>query len=388
MERGQRRRALLVAVAALALVAAVAGALLGASGGGGSTDPFAYTPARAADYQQRATAGYAHVLYAKSPGGVIATAQRVAALRPLVEAAARASGSDPNRLEAIVFLESAGRPDALASSTPGAAAGLTQILGETARDFLGLRVDQAASARLTAQIAQATARGQSGRATQLAAKRRSVDQRFDPAAALAAAGRYLATARRTFAGREDLATESYHMGIGNLENVLRAYGSGAAVPYVQLFFDSSPLRHPASWRLLDALGDDSDTYLWRVLAAEGIMSLYRQQRRRCWTSSRSFRARRAPPRRSCTRAASPRSLPIQPRSALLTPVARWSPCPPIRRGWASRSIPPWGSSRPGSAARRRSIVASHRRRSRCWNISLTACVRCCPKRQRAPQRRF
>src|SRR5919206_389801 len=47
------------------------------------------------------------------------------------------------------------------------------------------------------------------------------------------------------------------------------------IPYAQLFFDSTPLRHAAAWRRLAVLGDDSSTYLWRVLAAREIMRLYR-----------------------------------------------------------------------------------------------------------------
>jgi len=292
MDTRIRRRRIGAGLAVLAVLAIVVGVIVGTSGGsssrppvllpgganaGNTIDPLAYTPALAGAYEQRAAAGYAHVLYAKSPGGVLATARRVAALRPLVLAAARATGADPNRLEAIAFLESAGRADALASSTPGAAAGLTQILGETGRDLLGLRVDETASARLTSEIAVATARGERGRAATLRAARRRVDQRFDPGAALVATGRYLAIAKRDLGGRDDLATESYHMGIGNLESVLHAYDGGSPVPYVQLFFDSSTLHHASAWSMLDALGDDSDTYLWRVLAAQEIMSLYRQQ---------------------------------------------------------------------------------------------------------------
>src|SRR5437763_1069653 len=78
--------------------------------------------------------------------------------------------------------------------------------------------------------------------------RERVGERFDPAKALAATGRYLALARRRL-GRQDLAFVSYHMGIGNLESVLRAYGRGR-VPYAQLYFDSTPLRHAAAYRRL------------------------------------------------------------------------------------------------------------------------------------------
>ena len=85
--------------------------------------------------------------------------------------------------------------------------------------------------------------------------------------------RYLTTAQEHF-DRDDLALVSYHMGIGNLDRVIAAYG-GERPSYVRLFFDSTPLRHVAAWRLLAGFGDDSSTYYWRVLAAKEIMRLYR-----------------------------------------------------------------------------------------------------------------
>ena len=69
------------------------------------------------------------------------------------------------------------------------------------------------------------------------------------------------------------------MGIGNLQRALPLYGA-RDIPYAQLYFDSTPLNHAAAWRLLYGLGDDSSTYLWRVLAAERLMKLYRTDRRR------------------------------------------------------------------------------------------------------------
>jgi Transglycosylase SLT domain len=228
---------------------------------------FTYDPARQADYEARAARGLSHVLYAKSPGGAFASAQRTARYRALVDGAARRHHVDPDTLEAIVLLESAGRADATASRDLHGAAGLTQILAETATSLLGMRVDLAASERLTRGIA----RGH--RVAAREAKRRRVDERFDPAKALDATGRYLDFARRRL-GREDLAVVAYHMGVGNLQHALAAYGAGA-IPYAQLYFDSSPVRHAAAWRRLASLGDDSSTYLWRVMAAREIMRLYR-----------------------------------------------------------------------------------------------------------------
>jgi hypothetical protein len=236
-------------------------------------DPFAWSPARQDELARRAAAGNAHALYAKSPGGAEATARRVAALRPLVERAARGSGTSADQLEAMVFLESAGRPGAMASTDVRAAAGLAQILASTGRE-LGLRVDVERSQRLTRQLLAARALGQDARAARLERRRREVDERFDPAKALAAATRYLADARRALGGRQDLAIASYHMGVGNLQSVLRRYGAGD-VPYARLFFDATLERHPATYRRLHGFADDSATYLWRVAAAREIMRLHR-----------------------------------------------------------------------------------------------------------------
>ena len=239
----------------------------GVVGGVPAAKPFAYDADNRADYERRAAFGLSHVLYAKSPGGVVASAKRTARWRPVVDRVAGRHGLDPDMLEAIVLLESAGRADARASSDLRSAAGLTQILAETGQSLLGMRIDVKASERLTRGIL----RGHRVRKRQ--ALRRRVDERFDPAKALEATARYLDFAKGRL-GRDDLAIVSYHMGVGNLQRALAAYGK-SRIPYAQLYFDSSPLRHPKAWRVLSALGDDSSTYLWRVLAAREIMRLYR-----------------------------------------------------------------------------------------------------------------
>jgi Family of unknown function (DUF5715) len=239
-------------------------------------DPFAYEPDREAEFTKRAAAGHSHVIYEKSPDGVVATARRVEPFRPQVEAAAAEAGVDPDLVEGMVFLESAGRPEVMASSDVEGAVGLTQILAETAVNLLGMRVDVEQSQRLTRKIMRADREGASARSEKLRARRRRVDERFDPDKALAGTGRYLRTAMDEF-GREDLAVASYHMGIGNLQNVLAAYGEDD-VSYTQLYFDATPDRHPETYRLLTDLGDDSKTYLWRVLASVEVMRLYREDR--------------------------------------------------------------------------------------------------------------
>ena len=275
---------------AAAMAAAVAGLVIGVSGGGQaplplpgtgrpprSGDPFAYLPGRATEFTARAVAGNAHVLFTKSPGGVVATAARVSSFTAAIERAAAGSGFDPRLLEALVFLESAGLPGAIAGSDPSAAAGLTQIVAQTGQSLLGMHIDLTASRRLTQQIAAAYARGDAASVARLSARRARIDDRFNPPRALAATVRYLELARSHF-GRNDLAVESYHMGIGNLQNVLAAYDGGRGVPYVQLYFDTSPDHRGSAYQLLSSFGDDSWTYWWRILAAEQIMALYRTDR--------------------------------------------------------------------------------------------------------------
>jgi hypothetical protein len=248
-------------------------------------DPLMFDASRTARYARAAAFGLGHVLYAKSPGGVVTAARRTAAFRPLVEAAVAGSGFDADTVEAIVLLESAGRPEVIAGDDPANAAGLTQIVAETGTNLLGMRVDLAASRTLTRRIDAAANGSDEEVVRRLRAERRRVDTRFDPARALAATVRCLTFARRQF-GRDDLAVVSYHMGIGNLTNVLRAYAGKRDLPirtivdegdlsWARIYFDSSPARHPEAWQRMAALGDDSQTYYWHVLAAREIMRLFR-----------------------------------------------------------------------------------------------------------------
>ncbi len=137
-----------------------------------------------------------------------------------------------------------------------------------------MHIDLAASRSLTNRIDQAAALGETGLMLRLQRRRAKIDTRFDPRRGLAATVRYLKLAEHDF-GRTDLAVASYHMGIGNLMSVLQAYDGGQSVPYVRLFFDTAPDRHASTFRILSGFGDDSWTYLWRVMAAEQIMRLYR-----------------------------------------------------------------------------------------------------------------
>jgi hypothetical protein len=109
-----RRALTLLAVVVLAAVAVVAlfgddagrrSRLAPASGGNGGADPLAYSSSRRRDLEDAAARGNAHVIYAKSPGGARASAERTASYRSLVEAVATPAGIEPDMLEAIVLLE-------------------------------------------------------------------------------------------------------------------------------------------------------------------------------------------------------------------------------------------------------------------------------------------
>jgi hypothetical protein len=294
----------------------------GAVEGGSADDPFDWTAERRRDFEAGATLGFSHVLYELSPGGVVASARRTAGFREAIERAADEHGVSADLMEAMVLLESAGRPEVIAGGAdPANASGLSQIVASTGIDLLGMRIDLARSQELTARILSSTARAerlrqravraaekqgrkQTRKARRLLARadaaerdartarreRVRADARFYPPDALDGMARYLDIAEGRF-GREDLAVTSYHMGIGNLGDVVSAYVSAeeAELPlndlielrglsYAQLYFDSSPTQHRAAWQILSGFSDDSSTYYWRVLAALEIMRLFREDR--------------------------------------------------------------------------------------------------------------
>ena len=83
-----------------------------------AAERYAYDPASRDAFEARAIAGLSHVVYANSPEGALATAQRVARFRDEIETATAGTETDPDLLEAIVFLESAGRPEVIAGRDP------------------------------------------------------------------------------------------------------------------------------------------------------------------------------------------------------------------------------------------------------------------------------
>ena len=169
----------LVVVAALAIVAAVL--LLGGGGGGGGgrgrggrLDPFGYRPGAEDDARRgRGTRQRARALReAARRRARERRAHRALALAD--RAAADSAGVEADELEGLVLLESAGRDDAIADPRLEGAVGLTQILAETGRNLLKMRVDPAAARRIGRSLARAERRGdeRAGRAPARAAHAR------------------------------------------------------------------------------------------------------------------------------------------------------------------------------------------------------------------------
>jgi len=137
-----------------------------------------------------------------------------------------------------------------------------------------MHVNMRRSGALTHRIERADARGAHRTARQLRRWRARYDARFAPAKSLRAAVRYLVLARR-YLGRADLAVAAYHLGIRNVQRLVRSYG-GEAPSYAELYFGSAPDRHARTWRRLASFGETSRDYYWKVLAAKRIMRLYRR----------------------------------------------------------------------------------------------------------------
>ena len=202
---------------------------------------------------------------------------RTARWRPQVESAARAAGVDPDTLEGLVFLESAGR-DGRADA--GRHRGRRRAHADPRRDRLEPARDEGRHDAQRPLHAADRARGAARRRRRgerpCGAPARRSTSASTPARRSRAPPATSTLARKTF-GREDLAFVCYHMGIGNLEDVLRAFsgetdGTIADVvddqelSYARVYFDSTPKRHAAAYQRLAGLGDDSANYFWKVAA--------------------------------------------------------------------------------------------------------------------------
>jgi hypothetical protein len=136
----------------------------------------------------------------------------------------------------------------------------------------------------------------------LLAKRRSVDERYDPAKAIAVQTRYLVQLARRY-GSLDWALQAYHGGEGGVARTVAYYlgdrraqfastegairgvlaSRGGAVTrvrphltYADFYFGITPRTHPQAFGYLFGRSDDHRYYWWKVLMAERAIALYRR----------------------------------------------------------------------------------------------------------------
>jgi hypothetical protein len=147
---------------------------------------------------------------------------------------------------------------------------------------------------------------------QVMAKRRVVDERYDPAKAIAVQTRYLLRLARNY-GMLDWAFQAYHGGEGGVEKTVRTYAGPnhrwlasaepairgelphrgsygrRAVTFEQIYFGATPLSHPDTFSYLYGRSDHHRYYWWKVLMAERAIALYRKdprEFRREWAALR------------------------------------------------------------------------------------------------------
>jgi hypothetical protein len=216
-------------------------------------------------------------------------AQCMEQYRERIASAANDAGISALRYEGLLFVESA--CDKNAKSKAGAA-GLAQIMPKVAR-----QMDMFVPVTKTV-----TTKDRRGRKVVRKVKT-EVDLRFDPDVAIRSGAQILARAKRYW-GEEEWAFVEYHMGIGNLRNLVVSYldevypgwrkdypanfdqvkDPNGSVPqavrkygltYFDIYFRSTPKHTPLTYSMLRRLADFSGTYVFAGRAAEYGLGLMR-----------------------------------------------------------------------------------------------------------------
>lgn len=125
----------------------------------------------------------------------------------------------------------------------------------------------------------------------LVQRRRAVDERYDPAKAIAVQTRYLVKLTRRYGG-VDWALQAYHGGEGGANKTLRLFSEAAGarallasrsarpgshrLSYSELYRRVTPTGTPAAFSYLFGRSDDHRYYWWKVLMAERALNHYRK----------------------------------------------------------------------------------------------------------------
>ena len=240
---------------------------------------------RRGEFEAGAATAASHVIYEMSPGrrGRLGAPDR-GLPGGEIEAAAERHGLDPDMLEAVIFLESAGRPEVIAGPTPESAAGLAQILPSTATDLLGMSVDLAQSIALTRAISRSGSPGETDRLAGAAGgdrpalrpRRRDRGRRPLPRARPRAVRRRRARGRLLPHGNRQPGERAARLRQAGDEDADRRAGRRARAQLPGGLLRLGPRLPRDAYELLSGFGDESADYLWKVLASEQILRLYRE----------------------------------------------------------------------------------------------------------------
>ena len=241
-------------------------------------DPFAWDPDGAEEFERRAAAGNSHLLYALSPGGAVASAERVARWRPQVERAAREGRRRRRHARgARVPRERGPRRTRIAPGASRAPSGSRRSSPRRRTDLLGMHVDTRAQRRAHApDRPRASGAAASDGGAPARAARRASTSASTRRKALAATGRYLEARPRDVRPRGARVRQLPHghrQPRGRAARLRRR--SRPCLRPGLLRLDAAPAT-PAAYERLAGLGDDSSNYLWKVARAREIMRLYRE----------------------------------------------------------------------------------------------------------------
>ncbi|HZT33889.1 MAG TPA: transglycosylase SLT domain-containing protein [Bryobacteraceae bacterium] len=236
----------------------------------------------------------------------LAGAQRITSprMQRLFQDAARKSGLPVSLLAAIAYLESWGDAKAVSPAGPK---GIMQISEATARR-IGLKVVHARRYRVT--VTRKQVRNKRGKLVYVKYRRKERyeaivrDDRLVPERALPAAAKYLARMEEHFGGR-DWAVFAYHCGEGCVAEFRQLAGQAADSPaapmsVARMFFSCSPAFHR---ELYDEIRrqmerDYSPTYWFRVMRAQQLLALYKEDPRAFRALAEEYRFRSNPSQRA------------------------------------------------------------------------------------------
>lgn len=216
-------------------------------------------------------------------------------LQSIFRQAAQRSHIPVSLIEAIAYLESWG--DTRAESLTGPK-GIMQISGATAR-VMGLKVVQATRYKVTREKIQVKSRGKTRFKTVTHRSPYMVtlrDDRLVPARAIPAAAVYLAGMEQRFGGR-DWAIFAYHCGQGCVAEMLDLTRRARGIPkedvtVPRMFFSCSPVWNRELYQAIQQQmqRDYSPTYYFRVMRAQQLLALYRQDPAAFQSLAREYRS--------------------------------------------------------------------------------------------------